>query len=150
MMGMRTPYSKDIGDSQRASRPDAMKILCWNARGLGNSIEVLIEGTHKGLSIRWNEGCSIMLRNLSRNHIDVEVQEVPAKPKWRMTGFYGVSDSHHRIESWNLLRSLGQDQNFPWMLEDMGYSSPQFTWEKGNFPENNIRERLDREVVNAE
>ncbi|GMI76000.1 hypothetical protein HRI_001269300 [Hibiscus trionum] len=33
-------------------------------------------------------------------------------------------------------------------LDDIGYSGPWFTWEKGQFEETNIRERLDRGVGN--
>ncbi|KAA3489552.1 reverse transcriptase [Gossypium australe] len=33
-------------------------------------------------------------------------------------------------------------------LEDIGYSGVWFTWERGNFVNNNIRERLDRGVAN--
>ncbi|KAA3468467.1 Exo_endo_phos domain-containing protein [Gossypium australe] len=33
-------------------------------------------------------------------------------------------------------------------LMDVGYSEAWFTWEKGNLPETNIRERLDRGVAN--
>lgn len=31
---------------------------------------------------------------------------------------------------------------------DVGYSGVWFTWERGNLPETNIKERLDRGVVN--
>ncbi|KAA3472831.1 reverse transcriptase [Gossypium australe] len=33
-------------------------------------------------------------------------------------------------------------------LEDLGYSGVLFTWERGNLPETNIKERLDKGVVN--
>ncbi|KAA3487428.1 reverse transcriptase [Gossypium australe] len=33
-------------------------------------------------------------------------------------------------------------------LQDIGYSGTWFTWERGNLPETNIRERLDRGVAN--
>ncbi|KAA3471313.1 reverse transcriptase [Gossypium australe] len=35
-------------------------------------------------------------------------------------------------------------------LMDVGYSENWFTWERGNLPETNIQERLDRKVANAE
>ncbi|KAA3468683.1 reverse transcriptase [Gossypium australe] len=34
-------------------------------------------------------------------------------------------------------------------LMDVGYSRNWFTWEKGNLPKTNIRERLDRGVANV-
>lgn len=33
-------------------------------------------------------------------------------------------------------------------LEDLGFKGTWYTWEKGNLPETNIRERLDRGVAN--
>ncbi|MBA0670621.1 hypothetical protein Goklo_029524 [Gossypium klotzschianum] len=33
-------------------------------------------------------------------------------------------------------------------LSDLGYSGVWYTWERGNLPETNIRERLDRGVAN--
>lgn len=35
-------------------------------------------------------------------------------------------------------------------LMDLSYSSPWFTWERGNTPETNVRERLDKGVANEE
>ncbi|MBA0566883.1 hypothetical protein Golob_011656, partial [Gossypium lobatum] len=42
-----------------------------------------------------------------------------------------------RVEAWGILRFLGNDQNLLWL----------FTWERGNFMENNIRQWLDRGVA---
>lgn len=36
------------------------------------------------------------------------------------------------------------------ILLDVSYSEVSFTWEKGNLPETNIRERLDRGIANEE
>lgn len=33
-------------------------------------------------------------------------------------------------------------------LMDLGYSGTWYMWERGNLPETNIRERLDRRVTN--
>lgn len=84
------------------------------------------------------------------------------------------------MDSWNVLRRIGQNRNLPWMvcedfneilfvsekvsgnpryarrmeafkdviddccLVDLGFLGPWFTWERGNFTETNIRERLGR------
>ncbi|KAA3461310.1 reverse transcriptase [Gossypium australe] len=40
---------------------------------------------------------------------------------------------------------MGHDQVC--QLEDIGYEGPLFTWERGNFVENNIKERLDKRVT---
>ncbi|KAA3462419.1 non-ltr retroelement reverse transcriptase [Gossypium australe] len=92
----------------------------------------------------------------------------------------------HRNSAWSLLKRLGQECNYPWLvardfneilfsfekndgvprdqkrmdafretleecqLMDIGYSGVWFTWERGNLPKTNIRERLDRGVANEE
>ncbi|MBA0752546.1 hypothetical protein Gogos_001373 [Gossypium gossypioides] len=71
------------------------------------------------------------------NGIDVS-SEGEEGYKWRFIGFYGSPYSQERNEAWNLLRNLGTIGDVPWI----------FTWERGNFPENNIQERLDRVVKN--
>ncbi|MBA0818435.1 hypothetical protein Gohar_021253 [Gossypium harknessii] len=89
-------------------------------------------------------------------------------------------------ESWNLLRRLCNQVEYPWLvcgdfneilygyekkgglareerrmeafrkvledcsLVDVGYSGNWFTWERGNLPETNIQERLDRGVATEE
>ncbi|KAA3479527.1 expansin-A1-like [Gossypium australe] len=92
-----------------------MKLLCWNARGLGNPQAIkrlqhtlkfykpqmiLMEtkldhnrmetsGSRGGLSLVWKGNYSIQVRSYSNNHIDVEVSEKDDPIKWRFTGFYG-------------------------------------------------------------
>lgn len=36
-----------------------------------------------------------------------------------------------------------------YQLNDLGYIGPWFTWERGNFKSNNVRERLNQGVVNS-
>ncbi|MCH82709.1 endonuclease/exonuclease/phosphatase family protein [Trifolium medium] len=40
----------------------------------------------------------------------------PIYPKWRLTGFYGYPDSGRRQDSWDLLRTLAQDNSLPWCI----------------------------------
>ncbi|KAA3479889.1 reverse transcriptase [Gossypium australe] len=111
-----------------------------------------------------------MLQIFSNRHIDVLIEDVGDRKKWRFTGFYGSSYTHDRDESWNLLRRLRNHGEYPWLvlkrnvvylerregwkrfesLVDVGYSGNWFTWERGNLPETNIQERLDRGVATEE
>lgn len=58
----------------------------------------------------------VSLRNFSKHHIDVDIQEDVANGRWRMIGFYEALDMRSKFEAWNLLKVLGQDQSFPWMV----------------------------------
>ncbi|KAA3487155.1 reverse transcriptase [Gossypium australe] len=53
----------------------------------------------------------------------------------------GVPRDHRRMEAF-------RDTLEECQLLDVGYSGAWFTWERGNLPETNIRERLDRGVAN--
>ncbi|KAA3489070.1 reverse transcriptase [Gossypium australe] len=137
--------------------------------GFFNSIDVPAEGSRGGLSLGWKGGQLVNLKSFSTNHIDVEIQEEDGKPCWRFTGFYGAPDVRNKAGTWDLLRRLGRNNSLPWLkgglpkeearmeafhktledcfLEDIGFSSPWFTWERGSILERNIRERIDRGVA---
>lgn len=55
----------------------------------------------------------------------------------------GLPREERRMEAF---RTVLEDCN----LRDMGVSERWFTWERGNLPETNIRERLDRGVATEE
>ncbi|KAA3476719.1 reverse transcriptase [Gossypium australe] len=125
--------------------------------GFFNGIDVPAKGSRGGLSLRWNGGHLINLKSFSKNRIDVEVQEEEGKPCWRFTGFYGDPEVRNKATTWDLLRKLGQNNSVPWLafhksledcfLEDIGFTGPWFTWERGRVEDRNIRERLDRRVA---
>ncbi|MBA0584191.1 hypothetical protein Gorai_015016 [Gossypium raimondii] len=114
--------------------------------------QVLVTG---GLPLGWVESLTINLRTFSRSHIDVEVWEGDGGVAWRFTGFYGTLVEQIRKDLWNLLRHLKQESNLSWEvldeceLSDLGFSGQWFTWERGRFLENNMREWLDRGRVRA-
>ncbi|KAA3473504.1 Exo_endo_phos domain-containing protein [Gossypium australe] len=64
----------------------------------------------------WTEEVVVTLRSFSKNHIDVMVKEENTNEEWRFTGFYGSPYATNKIESWNLLRKLGEDQSHPWLV----------------------------------
>ncbi|KAA3478879.1 reverse transcriptase [Gossypium australe] len=145
--------------------------------GFMNGFEVEAEGSSGGLCLAWKEEITVTLRSFSRNHIDVMVKEDNVKEEWRFTGFYGSPYSNQKNDTWSLLRRLGEDQRDfneilyyfekdggllrderkmevfretleECKLEDIGHSGVWFTWERGNFAENNVKERLNRGVAN--
>ncbi|KAK5833131.1 hypothetical protein PVK06_016943 [Gossypium arboreum] len=74
------------------------------------------EGSRGGLSLGWKIRCSMTFRSVSKDHIDVEVQETQKGPIWRWTGFYGSLYKQEREMTWNLLRRLGRPQNLSWLV----------------------------------
>ncbi|XP_052486336.1 uncharacterized protein LOC128041067 [Gossypium raimondii] len=161
-------------------RMEAIRRRC----GFTNGLEVGAVGTRGGICLAWREEVQIHLKSLSTSHIDVLVKGEGAHEDWRFTGFYGSPYSQNKNASWGLLKILGQEQEYPWLVSgdfneiaysfekrggqpreerkmaafreilqechllDMGYSGVWYTWERGNLPKTNIRERLDRGVAN--
>ncbi|KAA3469953.1 reverse transcriptase [Gossypium australe] len=146
--------------------------------GFVNGIDVGAEGSHGGLCPAWRGEFTVSLKIFLKNHIDVLIEECSVNEVWRFTGFYGSPYASDQNASWNLLRTLEQEQRYPWMVSgdfneimggqpreerkmaafrevldecqllDMGFQGTWFTWERGNLSETNIRERLDRGVAN--
>ncbi|KAA3488589.1 reverse transcriptase [Gossypium australe] len=158
----------------------------WYSCGYVNGIEVDPEGTRRGLCLAWKQEVSVTLRQYSKRHIDVVVDENESRGKWRFTGFYGSPYENDRSNAWAELRGLYIEERILWfvcgdfneimygfekkggvpkderrmklfrkvlsecILMDMGFSGRWFMWERGNLPETNICERLDRGVANEE
>ncbi|KAA3477124.1 reverse transcriptase [Gossypium australe] len=65
--------------------------------GFVNGIDVGAEGSRGGLCLAWREEIKVSLKTFSKNHIDVLIEE-------------------SNNSSWNLLRTLGQEQRYPWLV----------------------------------
>jgi hypothetical protein len=72
-------------------------------------------GRSGGLAIFWKHPFDCNLVNFSQNFINMEVVH-PHYPKWRLTCFYGYPKNERRRESWDLLRTLSQDNTLPWCI----------------------------------
>ncbi|KAA3474235.1 reverse transcriptase [Gossypium australe] len=110
--------------------------------GFLNGVEVAAEGSRGGLCLAWKADIDVTLRSFSNWHLDVLVKE---------EGNQGNGDSR----DWGIPRDNKRMELFRETLEgcnlmDIGFSGVWYTWERGNLPETNIRERLDRGVANAE
>ncbi|KAJ8900277.1 hypothetical protein K2173_024917 [Erythroxylum novogranatense] len=153
--------------------------------GYYSGIEVTADDARGGLSMGWKEGVNVTFKSSGDHYIDVEIVSEEAGIPWRFMGFYGHHEERFRSESWDLLRTLKNQSNSPWIvmgdfneityefekqgrciklvrqmtefrnaldecgLIDLGSKGPWFTWETGNTPRTNIRERLDRGVATS-
>ncbi|GMI97858.1 hypothetical protein HRI_003455100 [Hibiscus trionum] len=84
--------------------------------GFPNGIDVDAVGRSGGLSMGWKNSCDITLRSYSVRHIDVVIKDDSVGITWRCTGFYGNPETNRRQESWNLLRSLDDSPEMPWLV----------------------------------
>ncbi|KAA3456600.1 reverse transcriptase [Gossypium australe] len=99
----------------------------WRRCGFEHGIEVEAEGSRGGLCMAWEKEIVVNLRSFSRWHIDVLIKEDNVEEEWR---YWDNKDMEAFRETLMECR-----------LFDIGFSGVCFTWERGNLPETNIRER---------
>ncbi|CAM8914180.1 unnamed protein product [Rhodiola kirilowii] len=87
----------------------------WVRRKLGfrNGLLVSCRGQSGGLALLWNEDLEVRIKSFSRNHIDAIVED---QTVFRLTLFYGEPAVSNRMLGWSLLRRLGEDRSFPWLV----------------------------------
>ncbi|GMI71184.1 hypothetical protein HRI_000787700 [Hibiscus trionum] len=84
--------------------------------GFSCSFDVSANGSCGGLSLAWMSDTSVSIQSFSSFHIDDVIKENHSTREWRLAGFYGNSVERLRVESWDLLQSLGVDQSLPWLV----------------------------------
>ncbi|XP_017604249.1 uncharacterized protein LOC108451022 [Gossypium arboreum] len=124
-----------------------MEKVCYTC-GYANGIEVNSESTSGRLCLAWRNEIGFTLQSYSKKHIDVMVDDNEARGTSMRSCIVlkkrgGLPRDERRMERFRNVLSVCQ-------LTDVGFSGNWFTWEKGNLPETNIRERLDRRVANKE
>ena len=67
-----------------------------------------------GLVLLWNSELDVCVEMSTLYHIDAIINKGKADA-WGFTGFYGAPKKHNHLESWNLLRSLNQCFDLPWL-----------------------------------
>lgn len=72
------------------------------------------QGRSGGLSLLWKEMDQGKLLSYSQSHIDIEAM-VDGMEICRLTGVYGEPVRTNRKKTWDLLRHLARDSNFPWV-----------------------------------
>jgi hypothetical protein len=71
-------------------------------------------GRSGGLCIYWKNPLSLVLRNFSKYHIDMVVNELGEEP-WRLTAWYGEANWSLRFRTWDMMRFLKADCDLPWL-----------------------------------
>ncbi|GMI67799.1 hypothetical protein HRI_000449200 [Hibiscus trionum] len=84
--------------------------------GYPYGIEVSSIGRSGGLVLGWKANCTVSLRSFSARHIDFFLDDDSDGFHWHCTGFYGAPEESNRLASWNLLRSLNDCLEIPWMV----------------------------------
>lgn len=71
-------------------------------------------GRSGGIGIFWRnyDLCSLISYSTTFVNLDVHDDDLAV---WRITAFYGYSERSRRRASWDMLRSIGQDVNSPWL-----------------------------------
>lgn len=118
-----------VKDVIRRRNPDIIflsEVRCEQSRlvSLKTSLN-LTQGAGGGICILWNDKVSISVVSSSWHFIDTKISY--DSYSWRFTGFYGHPEVHNRRESWNLLRSLSNVSNEPWLV---GGDLNEIMWQK--------------------
>jgi len=71
------------------------------------------DGRSGGLLLLWNEETSIRVQGVTKNYIDVIIEE---EGGWRFTGFYGEPDWRRKELSWATIRAIKGDVTVPRLL----------------------------------
>ena len=72
----------------------------------------------------WREGVDVRFKSCLHSHIDVVVYGIGGTRSWRALGFYGNPDARKRYESWDLLCSLKNQCDMPWIVLGISMKSP--------------------------
>ena len=72
-------------------------------------------GRSGGLAVLWRNSINCSIINYSQHYINFLIHD-SIQGDWRLTAFYGYSDSGRRRESWDLLRYLSSLSNDPWCI----------------------------------
>ena len=65
-----------------------------NRLGFANGLCVPCVGRSGRLALLWTREVDIEIKSYSKNHIDIVVKEQGSNFCWRLTGFYGHSETH--------------------------------------------------------
>lgn len=136
------------------------------------------DGRSGGLLLLWKEEINIHRQGVTKNYIDVIIEEGVG---WRFTGIYGEPEWNQKGRTWNAIRSIKGDLTVPWLLmgdfNEILYNSEKqggrprtqrqlqafhdvlsecelqdmgFTGDLYTWQRGQIRERLDRAVANIQ
>ncbi|KAG5549991.1 hypothetical protein RHGRI_015079 [Rhododendron griersonianum] len=116
-----------------------------------------------GLALWWKDGIDVDVRFKSKNIFRCVVKWPSSPSSWLCTFIYAPPTWHQRVEFWDKLRRIYEENQFPWLcvgdfnelmsdckLLDLEFKGQSYTWSNNQGGSSNIRERLDRAVANVE
>jgi len=68
-----------------------------------------------GIAMPWKKELKLEIMGYTGNVIDAIIIDEPSEFKWRITSFYGQSETHRRKESWDQLKALNRKFHLPWL-----------------------------------
>ena len=83
--------------------------------GFANGLFIPSCGRSGGLTLLWTRETNLEIKSFGNHHIDAIVTETNSYFKWRITGFYGHSQTHLRQFLWDLLAFLKNQYQLPWI-----------------------------------
>ena len=84
-----------------------------NRIGFANGLIVSNVGRSGGIALLWTREINLEVISYTRFHVNAVISETSSDYKWRLTGFYGHSETHKRYESWHLLTFLHNQFQLP-------------------------------------
>jgi exonuclease III len=114
--------------SETKMRKEKLEGLRWKL-GMPNMMVKECDGLSGGLAIFWKNTINLrVLPFMSKYHIDTEITESD-RFVWRFTGIYGKPKTEEREKTWNLLRTLKNQSDKPWLCAG-DFNEILFSWEK--------------------
>lgn len=62
----------------------------------------------------WRDSIDVTMEGSGRNYIEAIINK-NKEDEWRFMGFYGKPKTQRKIKSWNLLLSLEEKFQIPWL-----------------------------------
>jgi hypothetical protein len=90
-----------------------MEWLRWKLE-MPNMVTVDNIGARGGLALFWKNEIDVTVKSFSDYHIDNVIKEEDGL-RWRFTGIYRESRSEEKEATWELLRTLREQNDLPWL-----------------------------------
>lgn len=84
------------------------------ALNFSNCMPIDSSGKGGGICLLWSDAVVVDVRSFSVNHIDCNVRW--GERKWRFSGIYGCPEGHNKKITFELLRRLAGNDDFPWLV----------------------------------
>jgi len=90
-----------------------MEWLRWRLE-MPNMVTMDSDGASGGLAMFWRRGIDVGVKSFSKYHIDSVIKEEDGS-EWRFTSVYGESKCEMKDNTWEMLRTLKDLFNLPWL-----------------------------------